>query len=193
MLHPIKLIVGLGNPGPEYSSTRHNVGAWFVEYLARTNNLKFRTEKKFHGQIASLEINENSAWLFIPSTFMNLSGQAIGALCKFYKLAPQEILVAHDELDFEPGVIRLKQGGGSGGHNGLKDIVAHLPTADFFRLRIGIGHPGDRDKVTDYVLSSPSKADKKIIEDAIEDCSVYVPEIIQGQIENVMQKLHTKR
>lgn len=189
----IKLVVGLGNPGPEYSQTRHNAGAWFVEKLAKDHNLTLRLEKKFYSQIGLLDISQQAVWLAIPTTFVNLSGQAVAALARFYKINPDEILVIYDELDFPVGEIRLRKGGSAAGHNGLKDIISRLSSQDFYRLRIGIGHPGDRDKVIDYVLSQPSKSDKKVIEQTIEDTLIYIPDLVAGKFEKVMQQLHTKR
>lgn len=156
---PIRLIVGLGNPGPEYARTRHNAGFWFVDELAREAGGMFREEGKFKGEVCRIRIDGCDVWLLKPSTFMNASGQAVSALAQFYKIEPDEILVAHDELDIPPGCLKLKQGGGSAGHNGLKDIAAQLGTPNFWRLRIGTGHPrtlGLAQQVFDFVLSSPS-------------------------------------
>ena len=161
----IKLIVGLGNPGSEYVGTRHNVGAWFVETLANKKQKSLCKENKFHGFISKWKY----CWLFRSSTYMNESGLAVAAVAQFYKLETQEILVVHDELDFPVGNIRLKENGGHGGHNGLRNIIQHLRTTNFYRLRIGIGHPGYRDLVTPYVLSFPSKNDRSVILAAIEE------------------------
>jgi PTH1 family peptidyl-tRNA hydrolase len=188
----VKLIVGLGNPGGEYQQTRHNAGFWFVEEVARQMGGQFRPETKFLGAASRIQANGQDFWLLMPTTFMNRSGQSIQALAKFYKIQPQEILVVHDELDLEPGVVRLKQGGGHGGHNGLRDTIAALGTPDFKRLRLGIGHPGDRKQVVDYVLKSPSKIDFEKIEDAIYDAIRLLPEILAGQDEKVMNQLHTQ-
>lgn len=188
----IKLIVGLGNPGPEYEQTRHNAGAWLIKQLAAQFHVNLRRETKFKGFVAAITVHNHECWLLIPSTFMNLSGQAVNAVANFYKITPQEILVAHDELDFPAGTIRLKQGGGHGGHNGLRDIVAHLHSNDFHRVRIGIGHPGDRDQVHDYVLSAPSRHDRQQIENAIEQLIKTLPDLISGHFQKVMRELHVK-
>jgi PTH1 family peptidyl-tRNA hydrolase len=187
----IKLIVGIGNPGAEYQDTRHNAGVWFVELLANHWQQNFHNEKKFKGRIATVKIGDIESWLVIPTTYMNLSGQAVNAIAKFYKLIPEEILIVHDELDFEPGIIRLKHSGGSGGHNGLKDIIAQLGSANFYRLRIGIGHPGNRDQVLDYVLHKPSANDNELIRQAMEKTLPLIPDLVQGQISKVTQKLHS--
>ena len=164
----IKLIVGLGNPGPEYTATRHNAGFWFVEAIARQFNTTLTPESKFFGLTARLSHPYSDTRLLIPTTFMNRSGQAVGALATFYKIAPEQILVAHDELDLPPGVAKFKQGGGHGGHNGLKDIAQALANqTDFHRLRIGIGHPGHSSKVTGYVLGKAPSNEQNLIDDAI--------------------------
>lgn len=185
-MNPIQLIVGLGNPGDEYENTRHNVGAWFVEALAEQHKISLRMETKFKGLFGAFE----NCKLLIPTTFMNLSGQAVKAVANFYKISPEEILVAHDELDFEAGVVKLKIGGGNNGHNGLKDIIANLNSADFYRLRFGIGRPNDKN-YTDYVLHSPSKTDKAQIENAIDNAINIVPELLAGNFAKAMQNLHT--
>ena len=160
-----RLIVGLGNPGAEYAETRHNAGFWFCERLAADLGLALQREARFHG-LAGLARSQG-VWLLLPLTFMNRSGQAVGALARFHKISPAEILVVHDELDIPPGQMRLKFGGGAGGHNGLKDISAHLGTQDYWRLRIGIGHPGDRNEVVNYVLKPPRQEEQREIDDAI--------------------------
>lgn len=185
----IKLIVGLGNPGAEYEKTRHNAGAWLVREIAQAFHQDFTLEKKFKSQLALIQDN---CWLALPLTYMNQSGQAVKAIASFYKILPQQILVVHDELDFEPGIIRLKQGGGSGGHNGLKDIITQLGSADFYRLRIGIGHPGDRSQVHNYVLHQPSKADLLRITDNFSKIFPLLPKLLEGQISQSMQELHTE-
>lgn len=186
----IQLIVGLGNPGPEYATTRHNAGAWWVEQIAAENNARLKPETKFKGLTARITIAERDCWLLIPTTFMNLSGQAVKAIAQYYKIPSAAILVAHDELDFAAGTVRLKQDGGTGGHNGLRDIVANLHAADFYRLRIGIGHPGDRSQVLDYVLQSPGKEDKKLINAALMRALTLLPNLIQGEMQLVMRELH---
>ena len=182
----IKLIVGLGNPGAEYELTRHNAGFWFVEQLSSN----FALEKGFKGHVAKLP----RAWLLKPTTFMNRSGQAVSALAQFYKIAPEEILVAHDELDLPPGAIKLKKGGGSGGHNGLKDIEAQLGTRDFWRLRIGIGHPrelGMQNEVIDFVLHRPSSDHLSLIEAAMKKGVDAMPLAFNSTMEAAMLQLHT--
>lgn len=187
----IKLIVGLGNPGNQYEQTRHNAGFWFVEEVARQYNVQFRPETKFLGEAARIQSNGQDFWLLKPSTFMNRSGQSIQALAKFYKIPVEAILVAHDELDLDPGVARLKKSGGHGGHNGLRDTIAALGTKDFQRLRLGIGHPGDRNKVVDFVLKAPSKPEYQQIDDAIYQASKVLPLVLNGEQEKAMNELHT--
>jgi peptidyl-tRNA hydrolase, PTH1 family len=194
---PIKLVVGLGNPGREYEMTRHNAGFWFADALARSLGASFNKESKFHGEVAKA----GGVWIVKPTTFMNRSGQAVGALAKFYQITPQEILVAHDEMDLPPGGVKMKIGGAAGS-NGIKDIVSHLGTRDFWRLRIGIGHPRDlakqlggdlnRPEVIDYVLHRPSKDDERAIEDVIDKSLACWPDIAKGDLETAMLKLHTK-
>ena len=195
--NPIKLVVGLGNPGREYERTRHNAGFWWVELLARELGATFKKESKFHGEVAKA----GGVWILKPTTFMNRSGQAVGALAKFYQIQPNEILVAHDEMDLSPGGLKMKVGGAAGS-NGVKDIVSHVGTRDFWRLRIGIGHPRDmaaklggdmsRDEVVDYVLHRPDKNDERAIEDAMQRANDAWPMIAEGDMEGAMLKLHTK-
>ncbi len=187
----IRVIIGLGNPGDQYEMTRHNAGAWFVEQIARQSHLVLRSENKFLGRYGKASIVHKDCHLLIPSTFMNRSGGSVASLLNFYKILPQEILVAHDELDMPPGAVKLKQGGGHAGHNGLRDIIAALGTPDFLRLRIGIGHPGRPDKVSDYVLSRPNKADEQKIYNAIDDAIMIVPDLLAGNIPAAMKLLHT--
>ena len=187
----IRLIVGLGNPGREYQDTRHNVGFWWVDELARAHKFNFNVEAKFHGLTARGSLHGHEVWLLKPQTFMNVSGRAVGALAQFYKITPAEILVVHDELDLPPGVARLKNGGGHGGHNGLKDIIAQLGTKDFWRLRIGIGHPGDRNEVSNYVLGTARREDRDLIDEATQRSLVVAPLIIAGKLEAAMLKLHS--
>lgn len=191
MMNRIRLIVGLGNPGREYESTRHNVGFWWVDELARRENLSFKSDSKFHAQLVRGTFHGQEVWLLKPQTFMNLSGRAVGAVAQFYKIAPAEILVVHDELDLQPGIARLKTGGGHGGHNGLKDIIAHLGTKDFWRLRLGIGHPGDRAEVSNYVLNDPRREERELIDDAMNKAQLVAHLVIEGKIEASMLKLHT--
>ena len=193
----IKLVVGLGNPGREYEQTRHNAGFWWVDVLARDLGTSFKKESKFHGEVAKA----GGVWLLKPLTFMNRSGQAVGALSKFYQIQPSEILVAHDEMDLPPGGLKMKVGGAAGS-NGVKDIVSHVGTRDFWRMRIGIGHPRDmaaklggdmsREEVVDYVLHRPDKNDLRAIEDAMQRASDAWPLIAEGDMEGAMLKLHTK-
>ena len=186
----IQLIVGLGNPGPKYEATRHNVGFWFVDRLARSKGASFRNEKKFHGEVCSLTLNGNSVWLLKPQTYMNHSGQAVRAITQFYKIPVESILVVHDELDIPPGTLRVKQGGGHGGHNGLRDIIAHLGSKEFVRLRVGIGHPGNSRDVTNYVLGRAGADEHSDIERALQDAMHYLPSILDGDMQNAMNHLH---
>jgi len=187
----IRLIVGLGNPGREYETTRHNVGFLWVDELARLQKLNFKSEAKFHGLTARGQLHGQEVFLLKPQTFMNVSGRSVVALALFYKILPNQILVIHDELDLPPGVARLKMGGGHGGHNGLKDIIAHLGSKDFWRLRLGIGHPGDRNEVADYVLSDPRREERELIEDAMQKAQTIAQLIIEGKQEAAMLKLHS--
>jgi PTH1 family peptidyl-tRNA hydrolase len=190
--YDIKLIVGLGNPGPKYSETRHNAGFWFVEDLADQYRSRFLPEKKFHGEVARIKIEGKDIWLLKPETYMNRSGLAVISLALFYKIAPENILVAHDEIDLKAGTARLKSGGGHGGHNGLRDIISQLGTKDFQRLRIGVDHPGSKDMVVDYVLKRPDSKDRQAIEDSIDEALRVVPKIAAGEWEKAMHQLHTK-
>ncbi len=188
----VQLIVGLGNPGPEYEATRHNAGFWFVEAVARRWHGTFRSEKKFHGEVARVAIDGRDVWLLKPGTFMNRSGQSVQALARFYRIAPAALLVAHDELDLPPGTARFKQGGGHGGHNGLRDIIDKLGTRDFLRLRLGIGHPGDKRQVTGYVLKKPGQDDRLAIEQAIDRSLDVLPDVIAGNLQAAMNRLHAE-
>lgn len=187
----IRLIVGLGNPGREYETTRHNAGYWWVDELARLQNLSFKNEPKFHGLMARGLLHDHEMLLLKPQTFMNVSGRSVGALAQFYKIAPAEILVVHDELDLPPGVARLKLGGGHGGHNGLKDIIAHLGTKDFWRLRLGIGHPGERSEVSNFVLHDPRREERELIDAAMQRALDVAHLVIEGKTEAAMLKLHS--
>ncbi len=188
----MKLIVGLGNPGREYAGTRHNAGFEWVCRLSEALNVSFKAEARFYGLCVRVDHGDAGLWLLKPQIYMNRSGQSVGALCKFYKILPEHILVVHDELDLQPGVSKLKWSGGHGGHNGLKDIVAHLGTKDFWRLRIGVGHPGDRSEVVNYVLHPPRKEEASLIDEAIHRSMTVWPEISQGDCQAAMLKLHTK-
>jgi PTH1 family peptidyl-tRNA hydrolase len=185
---PPRLIVGLGNPGIEYEEHRHNLGFWFIDRLARELKLKLVAQGKFFGRIA----RSDEHCLVQPSTFMNRSGQAVAALARFYKIAAEEVLVIHDELDLPPGSIRLKQGGGNGGHNGLKDIQAQLATPDFWRLRLGIGHPGERAEVINYVLKAPRREERDLIDRALDRCLLAWPKLVAGDYEAAQRQLHVK-
>ncbi len=189
----IKLIVGLANPGPEYAATRHNAGAWYVEYLAQFYSQVLKPESRFFGYTGRLQSDGEDVRLLIPTAFMNLSGKAVAAMATFYRYSPEEILVAHDELDLPPGIARLKQGGGPGGHNGLKDIISKLGNnRDFHRLRIGIGHPGTRDKVTGFVLGKPQAAERRQIDEAIDEATRCTGLFLGEQNRlRAMNRLHT--
>jgi PTH1 family peptidyl-tRNA hydrolase len=189
----IRLIVGLGNPGREYETTRHNVGFRWVDELARVQKLNFMNEAKFHGLTARGQLHGHEVLLLKPQTFMNVSGRSVVALALFYKILPNEILVVHDELDLSPGVARLKIGGGHGGHNGLKDIIAHLGSKEFWRLRIGIGHPGDRNEVSDYVLNDPRSNERELIDEAMKNAQDVAHLVIEGKTEAAMLKLHSEQ
>lgn len=189
----IQLIVGLGNPGAEYEETRHNAGFWWVDVIARDHRVSLSHENKFLGQTGRLKHHASEAWLLKPMTFMNRSGQSVGALARFYRITPENILVVHDELDLAPGIAKLKRGGGHGGHNGLKDIAAHLGSNDFWRLRLGIGHPGEAAAVVNFVLHSPSREESGLIETAMDNSARLLPDFMAGNYEAAMLKLHTKK
>jgi PTH1 family peptidyl-tRNA hydrolase len=188
----MKLIVGLGNPGKEYAATRHNAGVWWISHLANELHVALKAEARFHGLCARTRQGDSELWLLKPQTYMNASGKAVAALCHFYKILPEQILVVHDELDLPPGISRLKLGGGLGGHNGLKDIAARLATKDFWRLRIGIGHPGDKNAVINYVLQPPRREEAPLIDEAIHRSLEVWPLIAEGNCQAAMMKLHTK-
>jgi len=189
---PIQLIVGLGNPGTEYARTRHNAGEDFVREIARQENVSFSPDKKFFGEIAKVSINNQNVHLLIPKTFMNRSGQAVGALANFYKIPAESILVAHDELDMEPGIAKLKIGGGHGGHNGLRDIISALSNnKNFARLRLGLGHPGNAKDVANYVLKRAPKTEQTLLEDTIYRATRVMPLAVKGEWNNAMKELHT--
>lgn len=187
----IKLIVGLANPGNEYAATRHNAGAWFVDQLAEQYHQSLKNDPKFFGYSSRITLSGHDVRLLVPTTFMNLSGKAVQAMATFYQIKPEEILVAHDELDINPGIAKFKFGGSHGGHNGLKDIASKLGNnLNFYRLRIGIGHPGDKNKVVSYVLNKPSKPEQELIDKAIDE-SVRCTEILLSDgIEAAMNRLH---
>lgn len=191
MSQNIVMVVGLGNPGAEYENTRHNAGALFVEALARDAGQSLRPEKKYHGLYAKVQLHGHDLHLLNPMTFMNRSGQSVKALADFFKISPDQILVAHDELDLPPGTAKLKKGGGHGGHNGLRDIIAHLGTNDFHRLRIGIGHPGDSRQVTGYVLGRLTKSETGLFDDICMDIMRVLPDAIDGNLARAMNALHS--
>lgn len=188
---PIKLFVGLGNPGGQYEATRHNAGFWWVDLVAASNNSPLKLDSKFLGLVGKLS-NSNDTWLLKPNTFMNASGKAVAALANYYKILPEQILVIHDELDLPAGTVKLKKAGGHGGHNGLKDIAAALGTPDFWRLRLGIGHPGDRNEVVNFVLKAPTKDEQSALDGAIDKSLSILPQLLSGDFEQAMLKLHSK-
>lgn len=188
----IKLIVGLGNPGSEYRGTRHNAGADFTEELARLNGGALRAESRFFGLSGQVTLAGHELRLLVPTTFMNRSGKAVAAMATFFKIAPDQILVAHDELDIAPGTARFKRGGGHGGHNGLRDIIPALGNNnDFYRLRIGIGHPGHASRVSGYVLSKPSAEDRERIDASIQEAISALPLLLDGDVTRAMTRLHS--
>jgi PTH1 family peptidyl-tRNA hydrolase len=187
----IRLIVGLGNPGADYVNTRHNAGFWFLDLLAEYLSLSFRHEKRFNADESRYRYSGRDIYFLKPMAFMNRSGQSVGALARYYKLQPDQILVAHDELDLAPGDNRLKQGGGHGGHNGLRDLVNHLGDTGFFRIRIGIGHPGDSSQVINYVLHRPSVSEFDAIEAANRRTLEVMSHIFDGRLDKAMQALNT--
>ena len=187
----IKLIVGLANPGNEYAATRHNAGAWFVDQLAERYHQSLKNEPKFFGYSSRITLSGQDVRLLVPTTFMNLSGKAVQAMATFYQIKPEEILVAHDELDVNPGIAKFKFGGSHGGHNGLKDIASKLGNnLNFYRLRIGIGHPGDKNKVVSYVLNKPSKSEQELIDKAIDESVCCTEILLSDDIEAAMNRLH---
>lgn len=192
----MKLIAGLGNPGAKYEHTRHNAGFWWAELVAQRERASFRRESRFQGAVAKAVLPGGDVWLLKPETFMNLSGQAVAALAHYYKIESSDILIVHDELDLPPGGVKLKFGGGLGGHNGLKSIAASLGTQQFWRLRLGIGHPRDaaasEQEVIDFVLHAPRAEEQKAIDQAMDRALAVWPEMVAGEMEAAMLKLHTK-
>ncbi|MBN4063583.1 aminoacyl-tRNA hydrolase [Cardiobacterium sp. AH-315-I02] len=188
----LKVIVGLGNPGSKYSKTRHNAGFWFIDEVAGKYSATFRAEKKFFGEVAKISVEGKNIWLLKPDTFMNRSGQAVQSLLSFYRITVEQILVVHDEIDLPPGTAKLKTGGGHGGHNGLRDIISQSGSKDFHRLRIGVGHPGSKDQVVDYVLHNPSVDERILIDRDIDDAVSVLPDLAGGAFEQAMQTLHSK-
>ena len=187
----IKLFVGLGNPGPEYEATRHNAGFWWIDALSRELKAPLSFDKNYFGQVARLTLNGQIVWLLKPLTFMNLSGKSVAALARFFKIAPNEILVAHDELDIIPGQAKLKFGGSHAGHNGLRDIHAQLGSGDYWRLRIGVGHPGVKSEVIHWVLKKPSQEHRSGIDESIERALKALPELLKGEMEKATMLIHT--
>lgn len=193
---PIRLIAGLGNPGPEYEQTRHNAGFWLVDHLASHVRGGLARETRFNALAGKAIIAGQEVWLLEPQTFMNRSGQSVGALARFYKINPDEILVVHDELDLDPGIAKMKKGGGAGGHNGIKDISAALGTQDYWRLRIGIGHPRTLNlaqQVADFVLHRPRKEEQALINETIDKCLAIIPMLCEGKFEAATMQLHTNK
>ena len=188
----LKLVAGLGNPGARYSVTRHNAGFWFLEQLADQSRLSFSGAPRFSSEMARFSQGDIDCWLAMPQTFMNDSGRAIRAISDYYRIPPEQMLIVHDDIDLEPGVVRLKQGGGHGGHNGLRDIISQLGSNGFLRLRIGVGHPGQRDQVIDSVLSRPGREEQELIDAAIGRALQVMPQVFAGEIARAMHKLHTK-
>ena len=188
---PLRLIVGLGNPGAEHLRTRHNAGFWFADALAQRETERFGIESKLRGETAKVVIGGNPLWLLKPITFMNASGASVGAALRYWKIEPQEMLVVHDDLDLPPGAARLKFDGGHGGQNGLRDLFAHVGHGKFHRLRLGIGHPGHKDRVSGWVLGRPSKVDEELMLDAIARSLDVLPLAVAGEIEAAMKQLHT--
>lgn len=189
----IKLFVGLGNPGPEYEATRHNAGFWWIDALSRELKAPLSLDKSYFGQVARTTVNGQVVWLLKPLTFMNLSGKSVAALARFFKIQPNEVLVAHDELDIVPGQVKLKFGGSHAGHNGLRDIHAQLGTADYWRLRLGVGHPGVKAEVINWVLKKPSAENRTSIDDTIARCLKALPELLAGEMEKATMLIHTSQ
>ncbi|MDQ7072248.1 MAG: aminoacyl-tRNA hydrolase [Gammaproteobacteria bacterium] len=186
------LIAGLGNPGPQYEHTRHNVGFWWLDQLAKDRNINFSVNNKYHGQLAQCQFSDNKLFLLKSLLFMNRSGQSVAAIANFYKISPSNIVIIHDELDLPAGTARLKKGGGHGGHNGLRDIISQTGSKDFLRCRLGIGHPGNSKDVSDYVLSKPSQSDRQAIKNAIDDSLRVLPDVLSGNLEKAMNWLHSQ-
>jgi PTH1 family peptidyl-tRNA hydrolase len=189
----IKLFVGLGNPGAEYEATRHNAGFWWLEALARELKLQLAADKSYHGRVARTTLNGQTVWLLAPQTFMNLSGKSVAALARFFKINPDEILVVHDELDLVPGQAKLKFGGSHAGHNGLRDIHAQVGTGDYWRLRLGIGHPGVKAEVIDWVLKKPAPDQRAAMEECIERTLKAVPAMLAGEMDKATLLVHTSK
>ena len=189
----IKLIVGLGNPGPEYEQTRHNAGFWWVAEAARLLKTSLQMDRSHFGLTARTQVNGQNVWLLEPQTYMNLSGKAVSSLARFFKIAPEEILVVHDELDLPPGEAKLKRGGGHAGHNGLRDIHAQLGSPDYWRLRVGIGHPGSKNEVANWVLKKPTLDDRIAIDQTLDRSLKALPDLIAGQMDKATALIHTSK
>ncbi len=188
---PIRLLVGLGNPEAKYLPTRHNVGFWYIDELSATYRIPLRTESRFQSEMGKGEIAQQLVWLLKPLTYMNHSGRAVAAVMNYFKIKPEEMLVAHDDLDLPAGIVKLKKGGGHGGHNGLRDIIACIGSKDFVRLRIGIGHPGHKSQVLSWVLGKPATDDRTAIERAIERAVAVTPLVVQGKLALATNELHS--
>lgn len=188
----IRLLVGLGNPGPEYEDTRHNAGFWWVDAVARKLGATLQPDRAYHGMTARVNTPQGPIWLLQPLTYMNLSGKSVAALARFFKIAPDEILVAHDELDILPGQMKIKQGGSHAGHNGLKDIQAQIGSPDYWRLRLGIGHPGVKAEVANYVLRKPPAAEREAIFDCIDRSLPALDEMLRGEMDAAVRRIHAK-
>lgn len=189
----IKLFVGLGNPGLDYAATRHNAGFWWIDELARELKVSLSMDKSYHGYVARTTVGAQTIWLLQPQTFMNLSGKSVAGLARFFKIAPEEILVAHDELDITPGDVKLKLGGSHAGHNGLRDIHAQLGSANYWRLRIGVGHPGVKSEVINWVLKKPSMEQRQLIDEGIARSLKAVPDMVKGEMEKATMVVHTSK
>ncbi|MCG8325147.1 MAG: aminoacyl-tRNA hydrolase [Thiotrichales bacterium] len=192
MSSPFQLIAGLGNPGPDYSSTRHNAGYWCIDRLADGHRCTFKADKRFSADVARLSLGASDYWLIKPTSYMNDSGRSVQAMLAYYKLDIKRTLVIHDEIDLPPGIIRLKNGGGHGGHNGVRDIIQATGSNAFSRIRIGVGHPGNKEQVVASVLGRASRAEQELIDQAIADVLQHMPDILQGRLQKAMTALHTK-
>lgn len=189
----IKLFVGLGNPGPEYEGTRHNAGFWWLDAVARELKLTLVMDKSYHGLVARTSVRGQAVWLLAPQTFMNLSGKSVASLARFFKIEPQDILVAHDELDIVPGEAKLKFGGSHAGHNGLRDIHAQMGTGDYWRLRLGVGHPGVKSEVVGWVLKKPSLDHRIAMDQCIDRCLKALPHLLAGEMDQATMLIHTSK
>jgi PTH1 family peptidyl-tRNA hydrolase len=189
----IKLIVGLGNPGPDYEDTRHNAGFWWVDEVSRVLKAPLSIDRNYFGTVARTSVNGQNLWLLEPQTFMNLSGKSVGSLARFFKIAPEHILVAHDELDLPPGEVKLKRAGGHAGHNGLRDIHSQLGSPDYWRLRIGIGHPGDKNEVANWVLKKPMLDDRIAIGQGLDRALKALPHLLAGEMDKATVLIHTSK